>query len=188
MISSERRTPSDARAPPLLYTRGRHSYILITSCVFFQLLAEFRRSNIDERADALAQGFAVQARHPILGNDIVDIAPRGDHPGTGLELSDDAREPTMSGLRRRRQSDDRLATARARRAAHKIKLAANAAENRRANRVRAHLARNVHLKCRIDGDHVVVLRDDEWVVHVIARMELDHCIILHEIIKALRTK
>src|SRR5271157_4718884 len=62
-----------------------------------ELGAEFRIGYLDERFDALAEGLAVQIGDAVLGDDVVDVAARGDHAGAGLELRNDARDGTLPG-------------------------------------------------------------------------------------------
>ncbi len=67
---------------------------------------------------------------------------------------------------RRRQRDDRHAALRARGAANEIELPAESAVGPRAQRIGAHLPGQIHLQRGVDGDHAIVLRDDEWIVGV----------------------
>src|ERR1035437_307263 len=141
--------------------------------------AELRVGYLDERFDTLAQGLAVQVGDAVLGDDVVDVAARGDHAGAGLELRNDARDRTVPGGGR--QGDNRQPTLGAGGAAQKIPLPADAAVGSAAHGVRADLPGEVHFDGRVDGHHAVVLGDHERVVAIGGGVELEDGVIVDKI-------
>ena len=117
-----------------------------------------------------------------LGDDPMRVAARGHDPGARPQAGHDARH--RAARCGRRQRDDRLAAARARRAVHEIHLAADARVDRVPDRVGADLAGKVDLDCRIDRGHAVVLADDRDVIRAIAGMELDQRVVVDEVVEA----
>ena len=81
-----------------------------------------------------------------------------------------------------------LPPARARGAADEVHLAAEARVDRAAHRVGADLAGEVHGDRRVDRHHLVVLRDHERVVDVVARVELDEGVVVEEVERPLRAE
>ena len=72
---------------------------------------------------------------------------------------------------------------RSRGAADEVHLAADARVEQRAQRVGADLAGQVDLDGRVDGDHALVLGDDEGVVGVVGRVELDDRVVVDEVVE-----
>ncbi len=122
----------------------------------------------DQRHGPLAHVDPVQVDRPILGNHPMYVAARGDHAGPVVEPRHNPRDrPARPG---RGHGHDRLAAATARRAADEVHLPADAAVEPEPDRVGADLPGQVDLQTAIDGDHVVVLGDDERVIGVIDRV------------------
>jgi hypothetical protein len=64
---------------------------------------------------------------------------------------------------------------------HEVHLPADPAVEIRAQRVRAHLPREIDLQRRVDRHHLVVLRDDERIVRVFGGVELAHRVVIDEL-------
>ena len=75
---------------------------------------------------------------------------------------------------------------RARGSPDEVHLAADPRVEELAQRVRADLAGEVDLERRVDGDHAVVLGDDEGVVRVLGRVELDDRVVVDEVVERFR--
>ena len=63
---------------------------------------------------------------------------------------------------------------------YEVNLAAESGLDIGANRIRAHLAGEIQLNRRVDGDHILILADDERIVDVVDRMTFDERIIIEE--------
>src|SRR4030065_147991 len=68
---------------------------------------------------------------------------------------------------------------------HEVQLPPPPPVEPRADTVGAHLPRQIDLDGGVDRDHLRVLGDDERIVHVVRGMELDHRIVVGEIVPPL---
>ena len=109
----------------------------------------------------------------------------GHHPGTLLDRGHDSgRRPARS---RRRQGDDRAALAGKRRTTNEVHLAADPGIHPMADAVRHDLAGQVDLDGRVDRGHPAERPDDVRVVREVDGSHLDHRVVTHEVVDALRS-
>lgn len=71
-----------------------------------QLCPEVGVGDGDQCLGALAERLADEVHGAVLGDDVVDVSARGDHPGPRLQGGDDAGDGAFG--RRRRKGKDRL--------------------------------------------------------------------------------
>ena len=145
--------------------------------------AEARIRDLDEGRRPLAHGLAVQVGDAVLRHHVVDVAAAGHDAGPRLQGRNDPRDGPV--FRRRRQRDDGLAALRTRRPADEVDLTADAAVEQRSERVGTDLPGEIHLDGRVDRGHPVVLRDHERIVRVLGRVELDHRVVVDEVVQRL---
>src|SRR6476660_1042374 len=138
-------------------------------------------SDLDQGIRSFADGLAVQIDDAVLRDHVADQSARGDDTGPRIQQWDDAGDRAILG--RRGQSDDRLPALRSRRATQEIHLTANTAVEPCPDRVRANLAGEVNLECRIDRNHVVVSRNQKRIICVSSGMKLKYRIVAHKIKK-----
>src|SRR5215471_13706394 len=105
--------------------------------VFIELIAEFRVSDPDERLGAFADGFSMQVRDPMFGNDVADQPAGSDYSRARRKHWRDPRDRPALGCGRQR--NDRLAAFGARCAPQKIHLPADSAIKMCADGVRTNL-------------------------------------------------
>ncbi len=123
--------------------------------------------NIDQLGSALANGLAIQVGHPILSDDIAHMIAGSDDASAMFEHGRNLgnNRPIAQHVSTGRVNDSHAAL-RAGSAVDEVHLAANAGVKFGTDAVGAHLAGQVYFDGRIDGDHAVVLRNDEGVVDV----------------------
>src|SRR5581483_6044171 len=95
---------------------------------------------------------------------------RCDYARARAQHGSDARDRSV--LRGRRNRNNCFAAFGTRSAAQEVDLPANSAVELVADGIRAYLAREVHLQSGVDGNHVVVARDENWIVHPGCGVEL----------------
>src|SRR5579859_3855724 len=83
-----------------------------------EFLLKARIGDADERFGAFPQGFAVEIRDAVLGDDVMNISARGDDAGAGFEHGNDARD--FAGKRGGGEGNDGNSAAGARRAADEV--------------------------------------------------------------------
>ena len=127
----------------------------------FQFLADRRMRHGDQRPGPLGEVAAPQVRHAVFGDDVLDHVARRDDARAGRQQRLDLRFALGCG---RRDGDKGLAPFGQRSAVHEVVLAAHARDDAFADRIGAHLPREVHLDGRVDGHDARVLPDAEWVV------------------------
>ena len=139
--------------------------------------------DVDQLLRPLADRLAVELGHAKLGNDVLDVVARRDHPRARLEGRHDPAQ--LVPLRRRRQRDDRYPALRARRAVDKVELPADAAVKVRADAVGADLTRQVDLDRRVQGHLAIILGDHKGVVDVLGPVQLDDRVVVDKPIEPL---
>src|SRR5258708_4665038 len=85
-----------------------------------ELVAERGVRNRGEGCGTLADRLAVERRDAVLGHDVVHVAAGGRHARALLEIDLEARDGSFLG--RRRESEDRSSSTRARCAANEVQL------------------------------------------------------------------
>ena len=149
-----------------------------------ELIPELGMGDVDERHGPVTDGFAVDVSHAVLGDHVVDVAP-GDHDAAAwVMVRDDPRMVPV--VRGGGEHHDRLAPVGHGRAPDEVHLAPDAAVEQEAQRVGAHLAREVHRERRVDGHHLVVARDDVGVVDVPGGVELEERVVVHVAVELFR--
>ena len=114
----------------------------------------------------------------------MDVVAGRHHAGAVQQRRADFRH-ALVGVRR--HGDDRLAALRERCAVDEVDLSADARPEFRAQRVGAHLARQVDLQGRVDGHEAVVLRDDVGVVRVSDIHHQHARVVVDEVVNGFRT-
>ncbi len=109
--------------------------------------------------------------------------PRGHHAAAGRQRGDDARTPVF---RQGRQDRDRFAPFGIAGASQKIHSPSHTAVDLVTHGIGTHLAGEIDLQSGIDGDHLVVLRNDQIVVRVFYREKGHHGIVVDEIVECPR--
>jgi hypothetical protein len=136
----------------------------------------------DQGQRPLAHRFPPQVGDPVLGHHVADVAAAGDHRRAfGEDGLDPAhRSPTGEGG----EDDQRSTQPAPRRAAHEVHLPADAGIELAIERVRRHLAGEVHRQCGVDAHHPVVAGDDCRVVHPVAGPELQQWVVVRPAVEA----
>jgi hypothetical protein len=135
----------------------------------------------DEGVGALAQGLAVQVDRAVLGHDPVDVSAARHDTGAELQGGRDARDRALR--RRGGQRQNGLAPLRERRAMDEVHLSADARVDPVADGVRADLTGEVDLERRVDRRDLVVLANERRVVRAVAGVELDHQVVVDEVVE-----
>ena len=143
--------------------------------------AEVGVGDADEVLGAVLEGASFEACDAVFGADVVDVVARGADGGAFGEEGLDARDFAAGGGAG--HGDDGLALAGERGAADEVHLAADAAVLADADGLAGHLPLQVHLEAGVDGDHAVVLRDDEGVVDVVDRVKLHVGVLVDEVVE-----
>ncbi|OPZ59249.1 MAG: hypothetical protein BWY87_01098 [Deltaproteobacteria bacterium ADurb.Bin510] len=117
----------------------------------------------------------------VLGHHVVDVAAGDHHARAALQVRHDSRLLAVIG--HGRQHHDRLAAPAHGRAAHEIDLAADAAVETEAQRIRTDLAGEVHGQGRVDRHELVVLGDHEGIVGVAAGMEFEERVVVDIVVE-----
>lgn len=124
-----------------------------------EFLAEVGMCDADEGLGTLGAGQPLQADHALLGDDVIHVVPGGGDAGAlredGLDLGDGV------VLGRGLEGQEGLAPLGRRGSTDEVHLSAGPAEVLRPDGLRADLTEQVDLHAGVDGDDVVVLRDDE---------------------------
>ena len=148
-----------------------------------QPFAELGIGHVDQRPGPLPDGLPVEVGDPVLGDNIVDVAARRDHPGARLEHGHDLAHWLTADGGGAGEGDDGLAALGTAGAVDKVDLPAHATVKPRADRIGAHLAGQINLDGRVDRDHAVILRDAEGIVDILRGVQLDHRVVMDEVIK-----
>ena len=157
-------------------------FALVAALVFlYQHRAEIGVGYLDKVLGAMLEGAPFEARDAVFGDEVVDVVARRADGGAGGQEGLDARYGAASGGAG--HSDDALALAGHRGAAHKVDLAADTAVLAHTDALAGHLAHQVDLEARVDGYHPVLLRDDDGVVGVVDGIELHVVVAVDEVIQ-----
>lgn len=142
--------------------------------------AEFRMCNRDQVHGPLADVLAVKVGDAVFGHYVMDVAARERHTRALLEEGDDARDLAVlcGGLDRQ----DGLAALRQDRAAHEIRLSADAAVKHFSDGLGRGLAREIDLERAVDGRHVLLARQYGGIVGVVHGPELDPRVVVQEVV------
>ena len=109
------------------------------------------------------------------------ITARGADSRAGSKERLDARDGAACGSGR--HGDDTLAFAGHGGSAHKVNLATDTAVLTHADGFTGHLSHEVDLETGVDGDHAILLGDDDGVVGVVDRIKLDIFVAIDKIIQ-----
>ena len=115
----------------------------------------------DQRPGPFGEVAAPEVRHAVFGDDVLDHVARRDDTRSGRQQRLDLRFASGRG---RGDGDEGLAPFGQRPAVHEVVLAAYARDDAFADRIGAHLPREVHLHGRVDGHDPGVLPDAERIV------------------------
>ena len=137
----------------------------------------------DERFCALLVGLATQIRDAVFGHDELGLVAWGGHDAAWRKEEADLRD--ASARCGRVDHDDRFAALAHGGAPYEINLSACARCLFVTKRFSSNLPEQIDLNAGIDGDEVLVLRNDRRIVHVFDGVELHEGIVIGPIVELL---
>src|SRR3990172_5648056 len=152
----------------------------------FKHLPERGGRDTDQQPRAPPDGLAVEVGDPVLGDHVADVVAGRGHARALLQHGYEARRLAAQGGAG--EGDDRHAARRARGAVDEVQLTPHPAVEARADAVGAHLPRQIDLDGGVDRHHLRVLGDDKRVVDVVRGVELDHRVVVDEVVQPLRAQ
>jgi len=131
--------------------------------------------------DPLGYAFSSDFRDAVFRDYDVDIPPCGGHPGPFTEMGNDARHLTILGCG---WNDDNGEPPLGHgRAPDEIHLIPDAGVEKKPFGVRTDLAGEVDFKGRTNGDKIIIFCDDIGVVYKFRRPEIEHGVVIDEVIQ-----
>ena len=146
-----------------------------------KFFAEFWMRNGNQTLCALAERLTAKLRHAVLGDNIIDIAAAGGNRTAGGNGCNNLRCRLVLGGRVQR--NDGTAALGQVCAAHKVHLTADAGNLAQADCLGTDLPLQIDLDAGVNGNHVVVLRDNGRIVADIHWKHVNNRVIVHEIVQ-----
>ena len=136
--------------------------------------------DLNEGAGPLAQRLAGQMRDAVLRDHIIHVVAAGGNGAALIQHGNDLGGPALDGGR---HSHNRAAVLAHGRAADKVNLSAHTGDLLESDALRGHLSHQIHLHAGVDAYHVVVLRNDHRVIHMIHRVYLYLRVVIDKVIQ-----